>query len=127
MSSITSKQNRARTERERGWIIFLLYHARPRSLEFAQLRRLLDQHNIPLSSRRLAEYISYLCELRLIKVELEDGRAPADDREQERAIQRYAESDIEGFNEHLSLRLSAAGVNFQEGVGIAPDGISRVE
>lgn len=126
MTSIHSKQNRARIERERGWMVFLLYHALPRGLEFTQLRKLLDQHNIPLSSRRMAEYISYLCELRLVKVEMEDGRT-AEDREQERAIQRYAESDVEGFSERISLRLTAAGVNFQEGFGGDYEGISRVE
>lgn len=127
MTSMNSQQERARTERERGWIIFLLYKARPRALEVVSLRGLLDARNMPLSSRRLAEHLSYLFELRLIKVELEGARTPLDEHQQDRALQRYADADQEGFKESMFLRLTAAGVNFQEGVGGGLEGISRIE
>ena len=127
MKSMNSQQERARTERERGWIIFLLYHARPRALDVVALRSLLDARNMPLSSRRLAEHLSYLGELRLVKVELEGARTGLSEHEQERALQRYADSDTDGFKESLFLRLTAAGVNFQEGFGGEYDGISRIE
>jgi hypothetical protein len=126
-NSMNSQQERARVERERGWIIFLLYHARPRALDVVALRRLLDARNIPLSSRRLAEHLSYFHELRLVKIEIEGVREALSEHDQERALQRYADSDTDGFRESMFLRLTAAGVNFQEGFGGEYEGISRIE
>lgn len=122
-----SDMDRSRTERERGWILRLLFFARPRALEIAQLRGLLDRNNYPMSSRRLAEQISYLCEFRLVKVELGAQQTPLDEGALARALSRYADSDTEGLNEAMSVRLTAAGVNFQEGVGDSFPGIARIE
>jgi hypothetical protein len=124
--SIRSEHDRTRKERERGWIINLLYHARTRTLEFFQLRKLLDQRNFALSTRALAEHIDYLCELRLIQVEL-GGQTRLDNGALRRALQRYADSDVEGHNESIFARLTAAGVNLQEGVGAPIEGIASVE
>ncbi len=125
--SINSEQERARLERERGWIIFMLYHARLRSLDITSLRSLLDARNYPVSSRRLADHVSHLCDLRLVKVELPGRRGELSEQEQTRALQRYAEADTDGFPEALHVRLTAAGTNFQEGFGQTYDGIARVE
>lgn len=108
-------------------MILLLYHARPRALEIAQLRKLLDQRNLPLSSRRLAEHLDYLCEYRLIKIELDARQVTLDESTISRAIQRYADSDADGHSEPMFARLTAAGVNFQEGFGDSYSGIARVE
>lgn len=125
--SLRADEERSRTERERGWILFLLYYARPRPVEFPQLRRLLDQRNYPLSSRRLAEHVEYLCEYRLVKVALDAQQSTLDEGTLARALQRYADSDRDGLNETMFLRLTAAGVNHQEGVGDAYPGIARIE
>jgi hypothetical protein len=125
MTNIRSEQERARTERERGWIILLLYHARPRSVEFAQLRKLLDTRNLPLSSRKLAEHIEYLCEYRLVRVEV--AGQMVENGALHRALQRYADSDVDGLRESMSLRLTAAGVNLQEGVGASIEGIAQID
>ncbi len=125
--TIRSEQDRARTERERAWMIFLLYHARPRPVEFAQLRKLLDQRNIPLSSRRLAEHVEYLCEYRLVKVAVDARQSALDEGALARVLQRYADSDRDGLQESVFLRLTAAGVNHQEGVGDSYPGIARIE
>jgi hypothetical protein len=128
MNTTRSQQERARSERERGWIIFLLYNALPRSLEVASLRSLLDARNIPLASHRLSNHLVYLRELRLVSVTVGATNTSMDDSAQERALQRYADSDREGLNEAIYVRLTAAGTNFQEGSGNASyDGISRVE
>lgn len=125
--TMRSEQDRTRTERERGWTILLLYHGRPRPLEFAQLRKLLDQRNVPLSSRRLAEHIGYLCEYNLVRVALDAEHTALNEGTLARALARYADSDMDGLNEAMFLRLSAAGVNFQEGVGESYPGIARIE
>jgi len=127
MTNLRNQNERVRSERERGWIVYFLYHAQPRALEIASLRTLLDARNIPLSSHRLAGQLSYLCELRLVKVELGRNSVGIDDNQAARALERYADSDRDGLNEAMSVRLTTAGINFQEGVGASLDGISRVE
>lgn len=114
--------------RLRGWIIFLLYHARPRCLEADSLRRLLDQYNYPLSRRKLGEEVAYLRSLRLVDVALTNSQSTPDDMQQNRLIQRYADPDRdEMVSDVLCLTLTAAGINFQEGTPERLDGIGRVE
>ena len=59
---------RNRTERIRGYIIYLLYTAHPNPLEWQVLIELLDARNFPLTRRRLAKEIDYLRSLRLLRV-----------------------------------------------------------
>lgn len=120
-------EERERTERRRGWIIYLLYNARPRPLELDALRRLLDQRNFPMSRRRLAEEIEYLFSLRLLKVGPANVFKEFDDQGQSILIQKYADEDRYDPNDVLCARLTAAGVNFQEGFGQEYEGIVRVE
>jgi hypothetical protein len=127
MINTRNQNERTRTERDRGWIVYFLYHALPRALEIPSLRTLLDARNIPLSSHRLAGHLSYLAELRLVKVELGRNSVGADENQQGRALERYSDSDRDGLNEAIFVRLTTAGINFQEGVGIALEGVSRVE
>lgn len=116
------------TERARGWIINLLYHARPKPLEMAQLLRLLDRVNIPLTRRRLAREISHLCSLRFVRVFPSDARAEVDEVEQAKLIQRYTDCDSdEEMGSVLCVRLTAAGTNFQEGLDQGTMGIHRVD
>ena len=119
------EQEKERTERLRGWIIYLIYKARPRTLELDSLQRLLDKRNLPVTKRRLAEELDYLRSLRLLKMY---GRADAelDEPQQSRLIQRYADSDREEAAV-VSAALTAAGINYQEELDSNLSGIARVE
>lgn len=121
------EHERERVERRRGWIVYFLFKARPHPLELASLIRLLDRRNFPLSRRGLAEEIDYLRSLRLIRVFNSDAQVEIDEVGQARLVQRYAdcESDEE-MGEVLCARITAAGINFQEGRNEA-DGVQRVE
>ena len=114
-----------RAAHERGWIVYLLYHAQPRVVEFRQLRRLLDRNGLAMSTRRLANHLSYLCELRVIKIEADRGKEMSSE-EQDQVIQRYADSERDGFHETALARTTAVAVNFQEGFGGDLQGIERV-
>lgn len=119
------KEAAERAAQERGWIVYLLYHAKPRVVEFRQLRRLLDRNGLAMSTRRLANHLSYLCEMRLIKLESDRG-VELPEREQDQVIQRYADSERDGFHETALARATAAAVNFQEAFGGDLQGIERV-
>lgn len=122
------EQRKERTERLRGWMIYLLYKARPRLLECDALLRLLDRRNFPLSRRRLAEELEYLHSLRLIRIEVAGNESQKlTDRIVLKLLQQYADSDTERMSDVICARLTAAGINFQEGVGPHFEGIARIE
>lgn len=118
---------RERNARERGWIVYLLYKARPKPLPLVSVQRMLDRHNMPMTRRRLSEEIDYLRSLRLIGVFPSDSATEIDNVQQARLTQRFAdcESDEE-MGAVLFARLTAAGINFQDGI-TDHAGITRVE
>src|SRR5882672_1436397 len=91
------EQQRERSSRIRGWIVYLLYKGRPRPLELVSVWRMLDRHNMPVTRRRLAEEIDYLRSLRLLSVFPTDATAELDVVQQAKFTQRFAdcESDEE--------------------------------
>jgi hypothetical protein len=120
-------QQRERTESLRGWVVYFLYKARPKPLEFPSLLRLLDRRNYPLSRRRLAEELDYLQSLKLLRVFPTTANAELDDVQQAKWIQKYADSDSdEEIGDVLCARITTAGINFQDGLN-EHVGISRVE
>lgn len=126
MSSL-KQQERERIERLRGWILNFLYLQIPKPIEMPILLRLLDRQNFPLTRRRLAEQLDYLCSLRFIRVFAAGDEQERDSVQQAKLIQRYAdtESDKE-MGQTLCARITTAGVNFHEGVEDSK-GIHRVE
>lgn len=118
-------QQRERIERLRGWIIYLLYNARPQHLELDSLQRLLDHYNLPTTRQRLAEEIEYLRSLRFVKVSLGQKEPEIDEAQQSRFIQRYADMDRNEVN-LVCATLTAAGINFQEGLDNIT-GLARIE
>jgi hypothetical protein len=119
-------QERARTERLRGWIIYLIYKTRPNHLELDTLMRLLDSRNLPTSRRRLAGEVDYLRGLRLLEISLGSTQAKLDESRQARLIQRYADADRDEVDA-VCVTLTAAGINFHEGFEQDLMGIVRVE
>jgi hypothetical protein len=115
-----------RTERLRGWIVYLLYKSRPNPLEATVLTRALDKVNFPLSRRRLAEELDYLRSVQIIRVFTAGERCELNEVEQSKLVQRYCmtESDEE-MGGVLCARLSAHGIDFQQAV-VEHDGIQRV-
>lgn len=124
--TINKEQQRERIELLRGWIIYLLYTARPTHLEFDSLLRLLDRYNLPTTRRRLAEEIDYLRSLRFVKISLGHSQPEVDEPQQTRLIQRYADADRDGVS-IACASLTAAGINFQEDFGQSQTGIARVD
>jgi len=122
-----SQQQRERSARVRGWIVYLLYKGRPQPLPLTSLWKMLDRHNMPLTRRRLAEEIDYLRSLRLLGVFPSDADKEISVVDQAKYTQRYAdcESDQE-MGTVLMARLTAAGINFQDGIS-NHEGITRVE
>lgn len=121
------QQQRERNERLRGWVIYLLYKAKPRPLELAVLTRLLDARNYPLSRRRLAEEIDYLRSLNMLRVFPSCSDEELDTVKQAKLVQRYADTDDDSeMIEVLCARITAAGINFQDGLTDMA-GITRVE
>lgn len=120
-------QQRERSARVRGWIVYLLYKARPKPLPLSSLWRMLDQHNMPLTRRRLAEEIDYLRSLRLLVVFPADSEIELTNVDQAKLTQRYAdcESDQE-MGMVLWGRITTAGINFQDAIS-DHRGITRVE
>jgi hypothetical protein len=120
-------QERKRTERRRGWIIYFLYKARPQPIELASLMELLDAYNFPVSRRRLAEEVDYLRSLRLLRIFPMHAEVELDDVGQAKLMQRYADCESDGeLGAVVGARLTAAGINFQEGVDTLT-GMQRVE
>jgi hypothetical protein len=119
-------QERARTERLRGWIIYLIYKTRPNHLELDTLMRLLDSRNLPVTRRRLAGEVDYLRGLRLLEISLGSAQPNLDESRQARLIQRYADADRDEVDA-VCATLTAAGINFHEGFEQTLMGIARVE
>lgn len=121
------EQERERIERLRGWIIYILFKQRPKAMDLTHLRTVLDKRNFPLSRRTLAGEIDYLGSLRLLKVFPSGADEELGEAAQTRLIQRFAdcESDEE-MGQVLCARITAAGINFQEGRNDM-DGVHRVE
>ena len=115
-----------RTERLRGWIVYLLYKSRPNPLETSILIRALDRVNFPLSRRRLAEELDYLRSIQLIRVFTAGETRELGEPEQAKLVQHYSntESDEE-MGAVLCARLSAAGIDFQQEI-LQREGIQRV-
>ncbi|MGH9942836.1 MAG: hypothetical protein ACRD9R_10830 [Pyrinomonadaceae bacterium] len=121
-------QQREHNERLRGWILYFLYQNRPKPLEMAGLMRLLDRRNFPLSRRRLAAEVDYLRSLRLVRVFPTCAEAEMDEVQQAKLTQRYAEADHDGeMPDTLSVRVTTAGINLQDGTVPEMAGILRVE
>lgn len=120
-------QQRLLNERMRGWIVYLLYTARPSPLELHTLTRLLDARNFPISRRRLAEELDYLRSLRLLRIFPNDAAEELTEVEQAKWVQRYAASDSDDeMGTSLCARITTAGINFQDGL-TEHEGLSRVE
>lgn len=116
-----------RTERRRGWIIYLLYKARPHPMELHTLTELLDSANFPVTRRKLAEELDYLRSLRLVRVFPSGAETEMDEVTQAKLIQRYAECESdEEMRKVLCARLTAAGINFQEALDPIT-GLQRVQ
>ncbi len=126
MSQINREHKRERIERLRGWIIYLLYKARPRHQELDSLQRLLDKFNLPTTRQRLSDEIEYLRSRRLVKVSLGNSQPEMDDAQQVRWIQRYADADRDEVST-VCASLTYAGVNFQEGSDTDLTGIAHIE
>lgn len=121
-------QQREETARKRGWIIYLLYKQKPGPLPAASLWKLLDRENLYFSRRTLAEELDYLRELRLLNVFPQDATARLDDVEQARLVQRFGQCDSdEEVGVVMCARITAAGINFQDGIANGHAGITRVE
>lgn len=121
------QQERERTQRLRGWMIYLLYKARPKPMEIVVLRNLLDRYNYPQTRRKLGEEIDYLRSLRLLRVFPSDFEEELGEVEQAKLIQRFSECESdEEMGQVLCVRITAAGINFQDGI-TDMEGIMRVE
>src|ERR1051325_6353970 len=115
-----------RTERLRGWILKILYEARPLPLELVVLSSTLDEVNFGVSRRTLAGEVEYLRGLDLVRVFPLGSKTKVSEPEQAILLQRFSESDNEGeLNLSLCATLSYTGINFQEGLEDAK-GVSRV-
>lgn len=121
------EQERDRTERIRGWIVYFLFKNRPKPMEFGVLMRCLDRRNFPLSRRRLAEEMDYLRSERFIRIFPNDSESELDEVQQSKMVQRYSDCESDEDMGHvLCAKITTAGTNFQEG-RTKHDGIQRVE
>lgn len=123
-----NQQRRERNERLRGWILYFLYQARPRPIEMPVLMRLLDRQNYPLTRRRLVEEVDYLRSLRLLRLFPCDTEQELDEVKQAKLCQRYADTDSDDeMGLVLCVRITTAGINWQDGIPAMMDGIQRIE
>ncbi len=127
MSLTTLQRTRqARTERLRGWIIKILYEARPDPLEMVVLSATLDECNFGVSRRTLSMEVDFLRSLNLVRVFPLGSNEELTKVEQAKLLQRFANSDSdEELHMVLCATLSAKGINFQECLEDA-HGVSRV-
>jgi hypothetical protein len=120
------RNRQQRTERLRGWMVKILYEARPDPLELVVLSSTLDEVNFGVSRRTLGMEIDYLRSLNLVRVFPLDSNDELGKVEQAKLVQRFCNSDSDGeLNVVLCATLSAKGINFQEGLEEA-HGVSRV-
>lgn len=121
------EQENDRALRLRGFIIYLLYKARPNPVEMAVLMRLLDRVSYPVTRRRLAEEVDYLRSLKLLRVFNSDATDELNEVQQAKLVQQYITSDSDSDLPFvLCVRLTATGINFQEGLEEIK-GVQRVE
>lgn len=107
------ESERDRMNRLRGWIIYIVYGARPRVVDFTTLKSMLDRRGYPLSSHRLAKELSFLCGEDLVRVGLLDRRKkPTADEDQDALLLRYMESY--NVDDAYCVALRTRGVQFQE-------------
>ena len=114
MESNQKKLRQMKTERRRGFLMYLLYINKPEMLDFASIITLMDTYNYPMTSRRLAEEIDFLRQANLVRVVPHCSDQTPTDAAQEKLIHRFIESDGETGDE-ICARISNNGVNFQEG------------
>ncbi len=107
------QQRKLETERRRGWIVYLLYAARPKPLDFASLMNLLDARNFPLSCRRLSEELDFLRSAGLLRVFPVGADNALDEVAQAKLIERYYDSDGE-LNDDYCAKITTRGTNFQD-------------
>jgi hypothetical protein len=121
------RRNQSRTERLRGWIVNILYNARPDPCEFAVLSATLDGYGFGCSRRTLAMEVDFLRSLKLVRVFPLGADEELDKIAQAKLLQRYANSDNDQ-EIHLTLcsSLTAHGINFQEGLEHTIEGIQHV-
>lgn len=130
-------EDRDRIGRLRGWIVYLLYKARPNPLELTVLQQALDANNFPCSRLKLAQEVDYLKSIGrspsgtegLVKVFPQGSSVDltGDPVAQAKLLQRYAafESDAE-MGVVVCARLSSLGIDFQDGL-LNFESIHRVE
>jgi hypothetical protein len=110
--------------RRRGWIVYLLFSARPSPLSFNMLIELLDARNMPLTCRRFSEKLDYLRSAGFVRVFRMGENRELSNVEQAQLIQAYCDNDGEGADGYFAS-LSTKGVNFQEG-HLNDPGVARV-
>ncbi|HQU83967.1 MAG TPA: hypothetical protein PKY59_12605 [Pyrinomonadaceae bacterium] len=111
-------------ERRRGWILHLLYVAKPKPIDFKSLLKLLDARNMPMSCWQFAEKLDFLRSAGLLRVFPLGSDGALSEVEQAKLIQRYCESDGE-LDDDYSAKITNRGINFQEGQ-FEEDGVTRV-
>lgn len=127
MSLTQLQRNRQqRIERLRGWMIKILYEARPVPLEMVVLSATLDEVNFGVSRRTLGMEIDFLRSLSLVRVFPLNANDELSKVEQSKLLQRFCDSDSDGeLNMVLCATLSAKGINFQESLENV-EGVFRV-
>jgi len=118
------QQRKLDTERRRGWLIYLLYAAKPKPLEFASLIHLMDARNFPMSCRRLAEELDFLRSAGLLRVFPVGADESLSEVAQAKLIQKYCDSDGD-LNDDYCAKITTKGNKFQDGY-FDEDGIMRV-
>ena len=117
------RNRQQRTERLRGWMLKILYEARPDPLEFVVLSSTLDEVNFGVSRSTLAIELSFLCSKKMIRVFPIGSQDELTDNEQQGLLQRCARDEETCANVCVWLR--AEGTIFVEGLA-ACEGIQRV-
>ncbi len=110
--------------RRRGWLIYLLYVAKPHPIDFNTLIKLMDQRNFPMSCRKFSEKIDFLCSVGLVRVFPMGAVHELTKVDQAKLIQAYCDNDGDD-GDGLCASLTSKGVLFQEGLS-EEVGVSRV-
>jgi hypothetical protein len=97
-------------------------------MEMPVLMGSLDRQNYPCTRRRLAEEVDYLRSLRLLRVFPCAAEEELDEVKQAKLCQRYSDTESdEEMGSVLCVRITTAGINFQDGIPTTMDGITRIE
>ncbi|HKO43349.1 MAG TPA: hypothetical protein VJU84_08665 [Pyrinomonadaceae bacterium] len=114
-------------ERQRGWILYLLYCSKPKPLELNALWKLLDTYSQPMAHHSFVEAIDYLRSKGMLQIFPADSKAALDNVQQAKLLQRYLDSPrAKDLGTFVSARLTTAGIDFQDG-GSEVTGIEHVE